>query len=138
MPVFFALLRVVSTQSHRGSAAGSQVGVPYSREWRCVDEKVLALRYVNRSASVVVREEIAFRLGGMRIVGAAIAPQEEEAGKARGFAVGAAGGAPPTTVSVVVEPGEEAMLLVHGAVLGVSLAHAYDRATTLEFLETTA
>ena len=46
------------------------------------------------------------------------------------------GGSGGTSVDVVIEPGDQALLVVQGAVLGVPTAHEYERAITLDFVET--
>lgn len=105
---------------------GDTVGLPHWSEWVCEDEKVVVLRYVNRSGSVVIREHLQWKLGGMRVVGEQ-PPAPTILCQKRADSV---------SVDVTVGPGEEALLIVHGCLLGVPTAQAYDRAITLDFLVT--
>lgn len=105
---------------------GDTVGLPHWFEWVCEEEKVLVLRYVNKSGSVVIREALQWRLGGMRVVGESTSVRSSSHQT----------GVDAKSVDVVVGPGEEALLIVQGCVLGMPTAHEYDRATTLDFLET--
>jgi hypothetical protein len=120
---------------------GDTVGLPYWSEWACEEEKVVALRYVNRSGSVVIRENLRWRLGGMRVVGCAqlqrpASPSNSLTSSQQQDPSGNGGGSGGTSVDVVIEPGDQALLVVQGAVLGVPTAHEYERAITLDFVET--
>ena len=120
-------------QSYDLGKNADTVGLPYWTEWSCEAEKVVALRYVNRSGSVVIREHLRWGLGGMRVVAASgdLTPRPGGRPRTPGQETG-----PVSSFDVVVAPGETALLVVHGAVLGVPTACEYERAVTLDFVET--
>lgn len=88
-------------------ASRDTVGLPYWSEWLCEEEKVAVLRYVNKSGSVVIRERLQWRLGGMAVVGGRPAPAPDSSSEAR---IHSAINVDETGVDVVVAPGEEAMV----------------------------
>ena len=116
---------------------GDTVGSPKWAEWTCEAEKVVVLRYVNNSGSVVIREHLRWGLGGMRVIAASgdVTPSSRPLGSPSSRPPSQRLG-PVSSVDVVVAPGQTALLVVHGAVLGVPTAHEYERAVTLDFVET--